>query len=286
MPTYESAINKDKTPNKILSKLENRLRSPFMLDMETELSAISDLIFALQSEMTSGLKKYTNEVIEVRSQMLMNKEFMSRRELAKLLAGLLSPANKLGILKAVENFRKMPMFKSEMEKPCNFITRQDSNNLLPNERKPNFAANLTGIKKFYVKSLAQPESKKQAQKPEQKTDQKKSGFKQKSGFRGRGRGYRPYFVPRQMGPYGNQYYNPNNFGFQPQGYQMVPTHFDPRFHGPGQSLAQNQPRQGMSNQKLNDLRNRNCFHCHQPGHQTRNCPVKNSQNSQANPAKK
>lgn len=279
MPTYESSINKDKTANKILQKLESRLRAPFLLDMETEISAISDLIFALQSELSVELKPYTQEVMEVRSQMLMNREFMSRRELSKLLAGLLSPANKLGVLKAIESFRKMPMFKSEMEKPCNFNTRQDSNNLLPNERKPNFSNNLLGIKKFYVKALAQPEKK--AQKPETKAEPKKPAPKFRSQFRGRGRGYRPYFVPRNGGNYGNQGYFHHGYGFNGfQGYG------NPRFQNPGQNYNQNVSRQGMSEQKLNDIRNRNCFNCHQPGHQTRNCPVKNSQNSQGQPAKK
>lgn len=104
MPSYESSINKDKTPAKILQKLEIRLRTPFIIDMETEIAAISDLIFALQSESTPKLKDYTKEVMEVRSQLIMNKEFMSRRELAKLLAALLPPQAKLGIIKRLKFF--------------------------------------------------------------------------------------------------------------------------------------------------------------------------------------
>ena len=272
MPTYESPINKDKSLNKILSKFEARLRTPFLLDMETETTAISDLIFALQSERSPNLEKYTKEVIEIRSQMLMNREFISRRELAKLLAGLLSPAGKLGVLKAVENFRKMDMFKKEMEKPCNYNTRKDSNTLLPNERKPNFGNNLTGIKRFYVKSLAQPESKKA--KNEQKSEGKNQKFNSRGNLRGRGRGNRPYFVPRNGGYYGNLNFVHQNHGFQ--NFQHS------RFQNPGQINI----RQNFSEQKLADLRNRACFHCHQPGHNSKNCPVKNSQNTQGNPAKK
>ena len=96
MPTYESSINKDKTPNKILTKMETRLRTPFLIDMETEIATVSELIFALQSENSPLLEKYTKEVMEIRSQMMMNKEFMSRKDLAKLLAGLFTPQSKLG----------------------------------------------------------------------------------------------------------------------------------------------------------------------------------------------
>ena len=272
MPTYESPVNKDKSLAKILSKLEGRLRTPFLLDMETEISAISDLIFALQSEQSGNLKAYTKEVLEVRSQMLMNKEFMCRRELAKLLAGLLSPAGKLGVLKGVESFRKMEMFKKEMEKPCNFNTRQDSNTLLPNERKPSFGNNLTGIKRFYVKSLAQPDAKKKSE----KTDSKKSH--KRGGFKGRGRGNRPYFNPRNGGYYGNQGYGYNN-----QGYNN--NNQNPRYQNPGVNNTNN-PRQNLSEQKMADIRNKACFYCHQPGHAKRDCPVLNSKNTQGQPAKK
>ena len=96
MPTYESSISKDKTPNKILQKMELRLRTPFLIDMETEIASVSELIFALQSENSPFLETYTKEVKEIRSQMMMNKEFMSRKDLAKLLAGLFNPQSKLG----------------------------------------------------------------------------------------------------------------------------------------------------------------------------------------------
>ena len=152
MPTYESSISKDKTPNKILSRMETRLRTPFLIDMDTEVAAISELIFALQSENSPLLQTYTKEVLEIRSQLMMNKEFMSRKDLAKLLSGLFTPQSKLGIekrrfynskgglgiLKAVESFRKMPLYKPEMVKSANFNTRQETNSLLPKERKPNF----------------------------------------------------------------------------------------------------------------------------------------------------
>ena len=275
MPTYESPINKDKSLNKILSRFETRLRTPFLLDMETEVSSISDLIFALQSEHSQNLKTYTKEVLEIRSQMLMNKEFMSRRELAKLLAGLLSPAGKLGVLKAVESFRKMEMFKKEMEKPANFNTRQDSNTLLPNERKPNFGVNLAGIKRFYVKSLAQPDPKKPKT---EKSDNKKPNPRYRRGNRGRGRYHRPYFTPRNGGVYGNHGFSNQNYGYYNQNNQ------NSRFHHPNN--GQNNTRQDFSEQKLADMRNKACFYCHQPGHAKRNCPVLNSQSSQGNPAKK
>ena len=96
MPSYESSINKDKSPNKILQKMENRLRTPFLLDMETEIATVSDLVFSLQSENSPMLESYTKEVTQIRSQMIMNKEFMSRRDLAKLLADLFAPQAKLG----------------------------------------------------------------------------------------------------------------------------------------------------------------------------------------------
>ena len=99
MPTYESSISKDKTPNKILSRMETRLRTPFLIDMDTEVAAISELIFALQSENSPLLQTYTKEVLEIRSQLMMNKEFMSRKDLAKLLSGLFTPQSKLGIEK-------------------------------------------------------------------------------------------------------------------------------------------------------------------------------------------
>ena len=275
MPSYESSINKDKTSRKLLQKLETRLRTPFCIDMESELSFISDLIFDLQSERSTDLRAYTKEALEIRSNMMLNKEFMSRRKLAKLLAGLLSPAAKIGVLEAIENFRKMPMFKSEMEKPANFNTRQDSNMLLQKERKPNFAVNYLGIKKFYVKALSQSEAKKA--KPEPKTENKRQNFKTRGQFRGRGK-FRPYYNNRaQFNNFQNQNFGYPGYGFPNPRFQGFNPNFNPNFQNPNN----NQSRQ-ISPQRLTDMRNKACFDCHQTGHAARNCLLKNSQNSQSN----
>ena len=176
-------------------------------------------------------------------------------------------------MKAVESFRKMPLYKPEMVKSANFNTRQETNSLLPKERKPNFATNYSGIKRFYVKSLAQPDQKKST---EAKGAQKQ-GFRKNS--RGRGKFNR------------QNYYNHNNFNNQGYGYQN--QNWNNQGFGRGQGYnnfnngrdmrqGQGNYRPPMSQQKMTDLRNNACFNCHKPGHTANNCTLRNSSNPQGN----
>ena len=162
----------------------------------------------------------------------------------------------------------MPMFKPELLKSANFTTRQESNTLLPKERKPNFATNLNGIKRFFVKSLAQTDTKKPKTEGQPQKASKRGGFS-------RGRGRNPRFNNR------------NNFYGQNWGYQNYQGNFNNNFNNGFQNFDPRTQGQGfyrpqMSQQKMNDLRARNCFNCHKPGHISAACPLRNSQNSQGN----
>ena len=70
MPSYDSIFVKEKTPAVLLSRLESRLRHPFMLEMEYEMQALNELQFALQQETT--MVQYKAEVMTLRNLLMVN----------------------------------------------------------------------------------------------------------------------------------------------------------------------------------------------------------------------
>ena len=70
MPSYDSIFIKEKTPAVLLSRLESRLRHPFMLEMEYEMQALNELQFALQQETT--MVQYKTEVMTMRNMLMVN----------------------------------------------------------------------------------------------------------------------------------------------------------------------------------------------------------------------
>ena len=157
-----------------------------------------------------------------------------------------------------------------MVKSANFNTRQETNSLLPKERKPNFSTNYSGIKKFYVKALSQAEQKKQG-----------SDNKSQRGGGNRGRGSRGRGKYRRN----NNYYNNNNqYNNQGNNYGYNRNNQGQGNFNQGQGNYNNQGfyRPPMSQQKLDDLRNNACFYCHKSGHSIANCTSRNSSNSQGN----
>ena len=128
-------------------------------------------IFLLKYEIA-----YKTEVILVRKTIIAQQEFLDRLSLAKMLAKLLPSAARVATESALESFRKNPVFKTEMEKPASYATRQRMRMLLPKERKPEASTNWAAMKRFYLKSLA-------SNKPRQNGGQNKNG---QASYRGRG----------------------------------------------------------------------------------------------------
>ena len=55
MPSYTSQYVKDKSAGAILQKMEAHLRNPFLLDMDLQIQAVTELQFSLETDPTPAL---------------------------------------------------------------------------------------------------------------------------------------------------------------------------------------------------------------------------------------
>ena len=240
--------------------MEVRLRTPFLLDMENEIANLSDLIFALQGENVARLKPFTEEVTKLRAQVIMGREYLSRTALAKMLIPLLANTAKEGATRTLFSLTKNPNFKTEMEKPAFFNTRQQMNLLLPNERKPNFQQNFSSIKRFYMTHMGKKEEKK----PEANSAKSQRG--RSRGGRGRGR------------PYGFQ--NDGGYYHRQNQQTMIPQNYvDPSWRN-NQGGRVDKQLTKQERQKQIDMQWNNCFYCHKPGHIMAQCQKRENKNNE------
>ena len=153
MPAYDSVFVKEKTPGVLLSRLEARLRHPFTIDMEYEMNALNELLFALQQE--NSMAKYMAEVTVLRNMLMVNVGWLDRFDLAKNLSTLLPANSRKAIVAGIESYKKSPIFKAEMEKTANFENRKRMNDLLKGETKPNSNTNWQLTKNFFIRALSE-----------------------------------------------------------------------------------------------------------------------------------
>lgn len=131
VPVYESCFVKEKSVASILQKMERRVRSPFLLEMDYEIQQVTDLQFALMHENDLKLANFRAKVLSVRSTLTLNREAFDRQSLAKLLISLLPTNAREPILLSFENFKRNPVFKPEMEKMALYEQRRLLRQLLP-----------------------------------------------------------------------------------------------------------------------------------------------------------
>ena len=218
--------------------------------MENEISNLSDLVFALQAENVARLKPFTDEVTKLRAQVIMGREYLSRTALAKMLIPLLANTAKEGATRTLLSLSKNSNFKTEMEKPAFFNTRQQMNLLLPNERKPNFQQNFAGMKRFYMTHMGRKDEKK----AETSSAKPQRGRGQKRGAGGR-------YGGREQQSAGGQAYVDPSWRAGPDGRV-------------DKSLSKRE------RQKQIDRQWNNCFYCHKPGHTMAQCHKRENQNKE------
>ena len=183
------------------------------------------------------------------------REFMDRASLAKNLATLLPATARAATIASLDSFKRASFFKAEMEKPALYASRARLFQLLPKERKPDSNTNWNFYKNFMLKALATPKTPGQYTRGRGRGRARGRGqafgrnnrqigqFQPRGGFFGRGRSAWPNRRPRDAG--------------EPQGYRRYE---DPR--------------------RLEAVREKRCFYCHQKGHLARNCEKAKAANTQ------
>lgn len=114
----------------------------------------------------------------LRNVLNIQKEFLDRFSLAKMLASLLPAPARVAICASLEGFKKAPLFKGEMEKPAAFDTRARLGQILPGEKKIMPSANWGFAKNAFLRSLNPKKDKKgpkSGQFGKRKTPQQKRG---------------------------------------------------------------------------------------------------------------